>query len=604
MIEITRSKAGLAGLLALVVCGLAVVPAAAQASPSGIVISQIYPGGTPPEQRDAIYDRKFVELFNGGSEPVNVSNWSVGHSNGFTAPTAADTDQIPAGTTMPAGGYLLISGAPAGPCKCNLPTPADVLGTAENPETVDHGAVTLRDASGVIQDEIGWWEPAADPLEPASISEGNPVKWPTYDHGELALYRADGGCQDTNENEADAEFGAPIPRNSASPLNPCPKKSPAFGSIQEVEPGRLCIQLSTLVCIGAPASESRPAASSEPESEPPLEPNAQSARGSESGADPESAPASEEAEARPVAAATDEVAAAASPAAEPLLEAGFSNGLEGWSTAGAGEAVPTVVASPLQSGSTHSAKVVLSGSQNRSELIFGGNGTASTAGIQQFGEGAEYWYGFSFYIQQMVYGNPGAQNLIMQFKSEGEGGPNFGLQLWNYEGKKGIWSAGEAMDGDRFLAPAPEQQWNAVAIHFRASSTGTGFYEIFLNGKLIDSRKNVSMIVPGHSSAYIKNGLYRNGAEIPGTSELFLGSARLGTSQASVQPEEELQTAVPAAKVTVSLSPTSIPATGTSTSTATASLTDADGNPVTTANSVAFTSNASEEKIGAVTDTS
>ena len=90
--------------------------------------------------------------------------------------------------------------------------------------------------------------------------------------------------------------------------------------------------------------------------------------------------------------------------------------------------------------------------------------------------------------------------------------------------------------GNRFLAPAPEQQWNEIAIHFRASSTGTGFYEVFLNGKLIDSRNNVSMIVPGRGYGYIKNGIYRNGEQIPGTSELLLDSAKLGTSQASVQP--------------------------------------------------------------------
>ena len=227
-----------------------------------------------------------------------------------------------------------------------------------------------------------------------------------------------------------------------------------------------------------------------------------------------------------------------------LLQSGFEEGLNGWSTAGVGEAMPTVVSSPVQTGS-HAAKFTLTGSENRSELIFGGNGTASSTGTKDFTEGSEYWYGFAFYIQQMVYGHPGAHNIFMQFKSEGEGSPNFGLMLWNYEGDhgeykadpKGIWSTGEAMgSGNRFLAPAPEQQWNDIAIHFRASSTGTGFYEVFLNGKLIDSRNNVSMIVPGRGYGYIKNGIYRNGEQIPGTSELLLDSAKLGTSQASVQP--------------------------------------------------------------------
>jgi hypothetical protein len=226
-------------------------------------------------------------------------------------------------------------------------------------------------------------------------------------------------------------------------------------------------------------------------------------------------------------------------AAEPLLDAGFENGLQNWNIAGVGEVVPSVTNSIARSGS-ESCRMVLSGSQTRSELILGGNGGGSTAGTVEFHEGSEYWYGFSFDIQQMVYGHPGAHNLIMQFKSNGEGSPNFGLQLWDVNGEKGLWTAGTSMQvgssGERFLAPVSERQWHDVAIHFRASSQGAGFYEIFLDGKLVDSRSNVSMIVPGHTSAYIKNGLYRNGGAIPGTSEINLDSAKLGTSLASVQP--------------------------------------------------------------------
>ncbi|HEX8752615.1 MAG TPA: hypothetical protein VF731_04285, partial [Solirubrobacterales bacterium] len=65
-------------------------------------------------------------------------------------------------------------------------------------------------------------------------------------------------------------------------------------------------------------------------------------------------------------------------------------------------------------------------------------------------------------------------------------------------------------------------------------SQGAGFYEVFLDGKLVDARSNVSMIVPGHSYAYIKDGLYRNGGTNPGTSELFIDDAKLGTSAAAV----------------------------------------------------------------------
>jgi Polysaccharide lyase len=224
-----------------------------------------------------------------------------------------------------------------------------------------------------------------------------------------------------------------------------------------------------------------------------------------------------------------------------VLDAGFENGLLNWNTAGVGEATPTVVSDTVRSGS-QAARFALTGDQDRSELILGGNGGGSTNGMIEFGEGDEYWYGFSFYIVSMVYGEPGAHNLIMQFKGDDDGSPNFGLQLWDYEGDdgeyaddpKGLWSHGPSMDGDRFLAPVAEQAWHDVAIHFKASRVGDGFYELYLDGQLIDARSGVSMIAPDAEFAYIKDGLYRNGGEIPGTSEIRIDAARLGHSAGDV----------------------------------------------------------------------
>jgi Polysaccharide lyase len=258
----------------------------------------------------------------------------------------------------------------------------------------------------------------------------------------------------------------------------------------------------------APAPESEPTPTPTPESEPTPTP------APEPEPEPTLAPAS---------------------ASSPLLDAGFENGLVGWNTAGVGEVTPTIVSDIVRSGSK-SAKVILSGSQNRSELILGGNGGGSTTGMVKFEEGAEYYYGFSFYIQSMVYGHPGAHNVIMQFKSDGVGSPNFDLSLWDYQSHKGLWSEGDAMGGNRFLAPAAERQWHDVVIHFKASKQAAGFYEVFLDGQLVDSRNGVSMIRPDRSYGYIKNGIYRNGGSIPGTSEIRLDAARLGTSLASVLP--------------------------------------------------------------------
>ena len=223
-----------------------------------------------------------------------------------------------------------------------------------------------------------------------------------------------------------------------------------------------------------------------------------------------------------------------------VLEAGFESGLDNWNTSGVGDVVPVVIDSDSRSGS-HAARVTLSGGQERSELILGGDGGPG-GGNFEFVEGDEYFYAFSFKVLAMVYGRPGAHNLIMQFKSEGPGSPNFGLQLWDYEGDdpgtggRGLWSTGEGAMGtkDRFLAPVAEGLWHDVTIHFVASEADSGRYELYLDGSLIDARSGVSMIVPGRGSAYIKNGIYRNGETAPGTSVLLIDRARLGTTAESV----------------------------------------------------------------------
>ena len=284
----------------------------------------------------------------------------------------------------------------------------------------------------------------------------------------------------------------------------------------------------------APAPVPAPAPAPEPEPTPVPAPSPAPAPEPEPAPEPAPAPAPEP-EPSPA------PGPAPAPAPSPLLDAGFESSLVGWNTAGVGEVIPTVTTDTVRTG-TRSGRVILTGSQNRSELILGGNGSGSTSGTRRFFEGDEYWYGFSFYINSMVYGRPGAHNLIMQFKSADSGSPAFGLQFWNYDGDddqyaahpKGLWSHGTSMGGDRFLAPVAEHAWHDVVIQFRASGTGSGFYRLYLDGKPIDTRSGVSMIVPGAPHAYIKNGLYRNGGNIPGTSEIRLDAARLGTSLSSV----------------------------------------------------------------------
>jgi hypothetical protein len=218
----------------------------------------------------------------------------------------------------------------------------------------------------------------------------------------------------------------------------------------------------------------------------------------------------------------------------PYFSAGFEHGLAGFNLAGVGEVVPRVFHGAARSGAS-SCKFTLQGSEERSELILGG-GRPGEHGEIDYHDGQEVWLGFSFKILKMVYGHPGAHNLIMQFKGEGDGSPALGLSLWDVNGRRGFYSAGDAMDHERFLAPAPERRWHDVAIGIGASNSDSGFYRVYLDGQLVDERSGVSTIPPGRDSAYIKLGLYRNARELQGTSALLIDSVALGQTRESVQP--------------------------------------------------------------------
>jgi Polysaccharide lyase len=232
---------------------------------------------------------------------------------------------------------------------------------------------------------------------------------------------------------------------------------------------------------------------------------------------------------------------ASEPVAAPHLVANFENGLQGWSTSVIDDVDPTVESGIVRDGENASV-IRLSGDQSSSQLILGGDGGSSGAGVVQIHEGDEYAFAFSLYIETMVYGVPGADNLIMRLKSDASDAPVFGLQLWDLPGypwevsQRGLWSSGEAVGGDRFLAAVPERVWHDVAIRFKASSQEAGFYEVYLDGQLVDARDAVSLISPDSSYAQIEVGLFRDGDRVQGDSEIHLDAAKLGDTLESVLP--------------------------------------------------------------------
>lgn len=153
-------------------------------------------------------------------------------------------------------------------------------------------------------------------------------------------------------------------------------------------------------------------------------------------------------------------------------------------------------------------------------------------------DGDELSYSFPFYIQPSVYRAPGEDNLIVQFRDEASESHSFGLQLWDDGNgtQRGLWSSGDAMGGERFLAPLAEGVWHQLVILFEASSDGDGLYLLLLDGEPIDVRAWVSLIDPEGDSTLLDLGLFREGEHVTDTPDIFFGTAQLSETLEPVIP--------------------------------------------------------------------
>ena len=207
----------LASTLILGVCGLLTLPLAAAPSPkpltsTDIVISQIYGGGG---NAGTTYKNDFIELFNRGTAAVDLSDWSVQYASASGSKWSVTT----LSGTISAGNYYLVQEAQGAGGSSALPAP-DAIGAiaisatsgkvalVNNQAPISNGTTCPSGAS--IVDLVGYGK--------ANCSEGTPV--PALNNTHAAI-RSAGGCIDTDDNSSDFTTGAPEPRNSSSPANPC-----------------------------------------------------------------------------------------------------------------------------------------------------------------------------------------------------------------------------------------------------------------------------------------------------------------------------------------------------------------------------------------------
>jgi predicted extracellular nuclease len=191
--------------------GAAVISAQAQ-----VVISQVYGGGG---NSGAALRNDFIELFNGGTSPADLTGWSVQYAS--STGTSWQTTPL-AGALLPGQYYLVQESAGTGGTQ-DLPTP-DATGTiAMSATTAKIALVNSTTAltgacpndSSVI-DLVGFGAP--------NCSLGSPA--PTLTNTTAGL-RGGAGCSDARDNSADFTAGPPSPRNTASPVHLC-TASPAI----------------------------------------------------------------------------------------------------------------------------------------------------------------------------------------------------------------------------------------------------------------------------------------------------------------------------------------------------------------------------------------
>jgi len=181
------------------------------ASNLGVVFSQVYGGGG---NSGAILTNDFLELFNRGSQTVNLSGFYLDY--GSPTLTTWTASGPLSGTIAPGHYYLVQEGAGAGGTQ-PLPTPDSSGGLLLGATAGKVVLTTLADLSSfgsacpsgaAIGDFVGYGT--------ANCFEGaNPAPAPGNN---TAVIRANNGCTDTNNNAGDFTVTAstPIPRNSGT----------------------------------------------------------------------------------------------------------------------------------------------------------------------------------------------------------------------------------------------------------------------------------------------------------------------------------------------------------------------------------------------------
>lgn len=179
-------------------------------APGSVVISQAYGGGG---NTGAEFTNDFVELYNRGNTPVDLTNWSVQYAS---ADGGTWTMTTLVGTIAPASYFLIQEAAGVGGTRA-LPTPDMIhdiaIHASDGKLALVNNSIPLTGTcptSSAIVDLLGYG--SASCAETVPLASLNNV---------AAAIRVVSGCTDVGDNSADFARGTPDPRNSASPRFIC-----------------------------------------------------------------------------------------------------------------------------------------------------------------------------------------------------------------------------------------------------------------------------------------------------------------------------------------------------------------------------------------------
>ena len=121
--------------------------------PAPVEINEMQTGtSTTPNQQ-------YVELYNAGTSPANVSGWQLEYTSaaaGRSGTIITTLATLPAGTSIPAGGYYLIGGAGYVSAGTQPPDNQSFMQTSTTQLSRTGGGIAIADSTGFVVDSLGY----------------------------------------------------------------------------------------------------------------------------------------------------------------------------------------------------------------------------------------------------------------------------------------------------------------------------------------------------------------------------------------------------------------------------------------------------------------